>query len=92
MCLFPSPPSQAQQSCTESMEDTSGDEREYSLLPAPINVGKYKDKGYSDVVCCSRDSSSKLSFCPPGKYLRLKRMNFQLPYDVMWLWQNNQVL
>ncbi|KAK1895144.1 Histone-lysine N-methyltransferase ASH1L [Dissostichus eleginoides] len=58
------PPSQAQQSCTESMEDTSGDEREYSLLPAPINV---------------------------GKYLRLKRMNFQLPYDVMWLWQNNQL-
>ncbi|XP_063734659.1 histone-lysine N-methyltransferase ASH1L-like isoform X2 [Eleginops maclovinus] len=57
------PPSQAQQLCRESIEDTPG-EREYSLLPAPINV---------------------------GKYLRLKRINFQLPYDVMWLWQNNQL-
>ncbi|XP_068612945.1 uncharacterized protein [Brachionichthys hirsutus] len=26
-----------------------------------------------------------------GKYLRLKRIHFQLPYDVMWLWQNNQL-
>ncbi|XP_054638887.1 histone-lysine N-methyltransferase ASH1L-like isoform X2 [Dunckerocampus dactyliophorus] len=39
-------------------------EREYSLLPAPIHV---------------------------GKYLRLKRINFQLPYDVMWLWQHSQL-
>ncbi|XP_029307909.1 histone-lysine N-methyltransferase ASH1L-like isoform X2 [Cottoperca gobio] len=57
------PPSQAQQLCRESMEDTPG-EREYSLLPAPINV---------------------------GKYLRLKRIHFQLPYDVMWLWQNDEL-
>ncbi|XP_034030618.1 histone-lysine N-methyltransferase ASH1L-like [Thalassophryne amazonica] len=26
-----------------------------------------------------------------GKYLRLKRIHFQLPYDVMWLWQHNQL-
>ncbi|TNN72948.1 Histone-lysine N-methyltransferase ASH1L [Liparis tanakae] len=26
-----------------------------------------------------------------GKYLRLKRIHFQLPYDVMFLWQNNQL-
>ncbi|XP_028327473.1 histone-lysine N-methyltransferase ASH1L-like isoform X2 [Gouania willdenowi] len=26
-----------------------------------------------------------------GKYLRLKRIPFQLPYDVMWLWQRNQL-
>ncbi|XP_061838893.1 uncharacterized protein [Nerophis lumbriciformis] len=39
-------------------------EREHSLLPAPIHV---------------------------GKYLRLKRIHFQLPYDVMWLWQHNQL-
>uniref|UniRef100_A0A1A7WCE2 Histone-lysine N-methyltransferase ASH1L-like n=1 Tax=Iconisemion striatum TaxID=60296 RepID=A0A1A7WCE2_9TELE len=57
------PPSQAQKSCSENQEYTPG-EREYSLLPAPIHV---------------------------GKYLRLKRINFQLPYDVMWLWQNNQL-
>ncbi|KAL7393445.1 hypothetical protein ABVT39_010995 [Epinephelus coioides] len=57
------PPSQVQQLCRESMEYTPG-EHEYSLLPAPIHV---------------------------GKYLRLKRIHFQLPYDVMWLWQNNQL-
>ncbi|XP_077950952.1 uncharacterized protein LOC120810321 isoform X1 [Gasterosteus aculeatus] len=44
--------------------DYSPGEHEYSLLPAPINV---------------------------GKYLRLKRIHFQLPYDVMCLWQNNQL-
>ncbi|XP_034554461.1 histone-lysine N-methyltransferase ASH1L-like [Notolabrus celidotus] len=57
------PPSLAQQSCRESMEHTT-EEREYSLLPAPIHV---------------------------GKYLRLKRINFQLPYDVMWHWQHNKL-
>nr|XP_019948749.1 PREDICTED: histone-lysine N-methyltransferase ASH1L-like isoform X1 [Paralichthys olivaceus] len=57
------PPSQAQQICRESLEYTPG-EHEYTLLPAPIHV---------------------------GKYLRLKRIHFQLPYDVMWLWQNNQL-
>uniref|UniRef100_A0A1A8DUT1 Histone-lysine N-methyltransferase ASH1L-like n=1 Tax=Nothobranchius kadleci TaxID=1051664 RepID=A0A1A8DUT1_NOTKA len=54
------PPSQAS---SENPEYAPG-EHEYSLLPAPIHV---------------------------GKYLRLKRINFQLPYDVMWLWQNNQL-
>lgn len=29
--------------------------------------------------------------CPSGKYLRLKRIHFQLPYDVMWQWQHDQV-
>ncbi|XP_068998827.1 histone-lysine N-methyltransferase ASH1L-like isoform X1 [Embiotoca jacksoni] len=57
------PPSQAQKNCRESMEYTPG-ENDYSLLPAPIHV---------------------------GKYLRLKRIHFQLPYDVMWLWQHNQL-
>ena len=27
-----------------------------------------------------------------GKYLRLKRIDFQLPYDIQWLWKHNQVL
>ncbi|KAM7383427.1 hypothetical protein PAMP_003079 [Pampus punctatissimus] len=57
------PPSQTQQFCKGSMEYTPG-EHEYSLLPAPIHV---------------------------GKYLRLKRIHFQLPYDVMWLWRHNQL-
>ncbi|XP_041844747.1 histone-lysine N-methyltransferase ASH1L-like isoform X2 [Melanotaenia boesemani] len=57
------PPSHSQKNCSESMEYTPG-EHEYSLLPAPIHV---------------------------GKYLRLKRIHFQLPYDVMWLWQHNQL-
>ncbi|KAG7237696.1 hypothetical protein INR49_032142 [Caranx melampygus] len=34
---------------------------------------------------------AKLPVCPLGKYLRLKRIHFQLPYDVMWLWQHNQL-
>lgn len=57
------PPSHSQQFSRESMEYTPGD-RDYSLLPAPIHV---------------------------GKYLRLKRIHFQLPYDVMWLWRHNQL-
>ncbi|XP_045900416.1 histone-lysine N-methyltransferase ASH1L-like isoform X2 [Micropterus dolomieu] len=57
------PPSEAQQLGRESMEYTP-EEHEYSLLPAPIHV---------------------------GKYLRLKRIHFQLPYDVMWLWQHDQL-
>ncbi|KAM4568818.1 uncharacterized protein V3H82_012908 isoform 2-T2 [Fundulus diaphanus] len=57
------PPFQAQKNCSESLEYTPG-EHEYSLLPAPIHV---------------------------GKYLRLKRIHFQLPYDVMWQWQHNQL-
>ncbi|XP_026172342.1 histone-lysine N-methyltransferase ASH1L-like isoform X2 [Mastacembelus armatus] len=57
------PPSQTHEICKESMDYTPG-EHEYTLLPAPIHV---------------------------GKYLRLKRIHFQLPYDVMWLWQHNQL-
>uniref|UniRef100_UPI0037E71FF9 histone-lysine N-methyltransferase ASH1L-like isoform X2 n=1 Tax=Semicossyphus pulcher TaxID=241346 RepID=UPI0037E71FF9 len=57
------PPSQAQLSCRESMDYTP-EENEYSLLPAPMHV---------------------------GKYLRLKRINFQLPYDIMWLWEHNKL-
>ncbi|XP_012994836.2 histone-lysine N-methyltransferase ASH1L isoform X1 [Esox lucius] len=26
-----------------------------------------------------------------GKYLRMRRIDFQLPYDVMWLWSHNQL-
>ncbi|KAM9852093.1 uncharacterized protein ACBR49_005203 [Aulostomus maculatus] len=57
------PPSQAELFGKGSTEYMPG-EKEYSLLPAPIHV---------------------------GKYLRLKRIHFQLPYDVMWLWQHNQL-
>ncbi|XP_061530157.1 histone-lysine N-methyltransferase ASH1L-like isoform X2 [Phycodurus eques] len=57
------PPSQSQLSSRASAEYQPG-ERDYSLLPAPIHV---------------------------GKYLRMKRIHFQLPYDVMWLWQHNQL-
>ncbi|XP_023820157.1 histone-lysine N-methyltransferase ASH1L isoform X3 [Oryzias latipes] len=57
------PSSQALKLCSDSLEYTPG-EHEYTLLPAPIHV---------------------------GKYLRLKRIHFQLPYDVMWLWEHNQL-
>lgn len=26
-----------------------------------------------------------------GKYLRQKRIDFQLPYDILWLWKHDQV-
>ncbi|KAM6968062.1 uncharacterized protein FYW47_006756, partial [Aplochiton taeniatus] len=54
---------QPSQVCSNDMEYTPG-QKDYSLLPAPIHV---------------------------GKYLRLKRIDFQLPYDVMWLWRHNQL-
>lgn len=28
----------------------------------------------------------------PGKYLRQKRIDFQLPYDILWLWKHDQVI
>lgn len=89
MYHFYSPPSQTPQSCRETMEYMP-EEHDYSLLPAPIHVGKYVRKHYcsllEDVIIFS-----KPPLCPPGKYLRLKRIHFQLPYDVMWQWQHNQV-
>lgn len=72
------------------MEYTPG-ERDYSLLPAPIHVGEYRAKSKPATLGRACDHSSDLPFCAPGKYLRLKRIHFQLPYDVMWLWQHNQV-
>lgn len=27
-----------------------------------------------------------------GKYLRQKRIDFQLPYDILWLWKHDQVI
>ncbi|KAK7878850.1 hypothetical protein WMY93_030876 [Mugilogobius chulae] len=57
------PPSQNTHFGPESSEYCP-EEQDYSLLPAPIHV---------------------------GKYLRLKRIHFQLPYDVMWLWQHDQL-
>ena len=27
-----------------------------------------------------------------GKYLRQKRIDFQLPYDILWLWKHDQVM
>ncbi|CAL8247257.1 unnamed protein product [Lota lota] len=56
-------PTESNPTSKASLEYTEG-EREYSLLPAPLHV---------------------------GKYLRLKRIDFQLPYDVLWLWRHNQL-
>ncbi|KAK0153526.1 Histone-lysine N-methyltransferase ASH1L [Merluccius polli] len=56
-------PTESNPTSRASVEYTAG-EREYSLLPAPLHV---------------------------GKYLRLKRIDFQLPYDVLWLWRHNQL-
>lgn len=30
-------------------------------------------------------------FLVAGKYLRQKRIDFQLPYDILWQWKHNQV-
>ncbi|XP_051922114.1 histone-lysine N-methyltransferase ASH1L-like isoform X2 [Hippocampus zosterae] len=57
------PPSQSP-ALSRGSADFKAGEWDYSLLPAPIHV---------------------------GKYLRMKRIHFQLPYDVMWLWQHNQL-
>ncbi|CAL9705695.1 unnamed protein product [Knipowitschia caucasica] len=57
------PPSPSTHFGTQSTE-YSPEEQDYSLLPAPIHV---------------------------GKYLRMKRLHFQLPYEVMWQWQHDQL-
>lgn len=31
------------------------------------------------------------TFLVSGKYLRQKRIDFQLPYDILWQWKHNQV-
>ncbi|KAM9403582.1 uncharacterized protein ACWYII_029093 [Salvelinus alpinus] len=56
-------PSSQNQLNRERLEYTPG-EQDYSLLPAPIHV---------------------------GKYLRMRRIDFQLPFDVMWLFRHNQL-
>ncbi|XP_041708182.2 histone-lysine N-methyltransferase ASH1L-like [Coregonus clupeaformis] len=56
-------PSSQSQLNRERLEYTPG-EQDYSLLPAPIHV---------------------------GKYLRMRRIDFQLPFDVLWLFRHNQL-
>nr|XP_029508295.1 histone-lysine N-methyltransferase ASH1L-like isoform X1 [Oncorhynchus nerka] len=56
-------PSSQNQLIRERLEYTPG-QQDYSLLPAPIHV---------------------------GKYLRMRRIDFQLPFDVMWLFRHNQL-
>ncbi|KAL0985225.1 hypothetical protein UPYG_G00154300 [Umbra pygmaea] len=51
------------QRITDKLEFIPG-EHDYSLLPAPIHV---------------------------GKYLRMRRIDFQLPYDIIWLLRHNQL-
>lgn len=36
--------------------------------------------------------SPALFFFFLGKYLRQKRIDFQLPYDILWLWKHDQVI
>lgn len=60
------------------------------LLPYML-VSVTENANTADHCCYSCACPAKPPVCPLGKYLRLKRIHFQLPYDVMWLWQHNQV-
>lgn len=99
MHLFCSPPTHSQQQlCRDSVMEFTPDERDYSLLPAPMHVGECpvirKEQKHNIATlsgACDCSPCLTLTVGAPGKYLRLKRIHFQLPYDVMWLWQHNQV-
>lgn len=56
----------------------------YMLVSAPENAVLFSQR----VIIYGNQN---LPLCPSGKYLRLKRIHFQLPYDVMWQWQHDQV-
>lgn len=71
-----------------------------------LRAGLYSDdyKTTDPPVKVQKNSSESLEYTPGeqeysllpspihvGKYLRLKRIHFQLPYDVMWQWQHSQL-
>lgn len=72
-------------------------EKAWSTPPGSMNTPFYLLP--SMLVSAIENASAKviisgdphLPLCPAGKYLRLKRIHFQLPYDVMWQWQHDQV-
>lgn len=39
----------------------------------------------------NRSMCDSQTFSFAGKYLRQKRIDFQLPYDILWQWKHNQV-
>ncbi|NWU94235.1 ASH1L methyltransferase, partial [Upupa epops] len=64
----------------EKLEYTPG-EHEHGLFPAPIHVGGY----FRRVLVVGKHMLHL------GKYLRQKRIDFQLPYDILWQWKHNQL-
>ncbi|XP_026904052.1 histone-lysine N-methyltransferase ASH1L isoform X1 [Acinonyx jubatus] len=82
----------------EKLEYSPG-EHEYGLFPAPIhvvvnnaavNIGlqfSVEDPAFNSFVYIPRSGLAG-SF---GKYLRQKRIDFQLPYDILWQWKHNQL-
>lgn len=72
-------------------------EKAWSTPPGSMNTAFYLPP--SMLVSAIENVNAKmiipgdphLPLCPSGKYLRLKRIHFQLPYDVMWQWQHDQV-
>lgn len=72
-------------------------EKAWSTPPGSMNTAFYLPP--SMLVSAIENANAKmiipgdphLPLCPSGKYLRLKRIHFQLPYDVMWQWQHDQV-
>lgn len=99
MHIWCSPPTYSQQQlCRDTAMEFTPDKRDYSLLPAPIHVGECtvipKEQKHNIATfsgACDYSPGLLFPIGVPGKYLRLKRIHFQLPYDVMWLWQHNQV-
>ncbi|NWR38764.1 ASH1L methyltransferase, partial [Tachuris rubrigastra] len=65
----------------EKLEYTPG-EHEHGLFPAPIHVGGYLGLGWLGEMALTLRR---------GKYLRQKRIDFQLPYDILWQWKHNQL-
>ncbi|XP_058557872.1 histone-lysine N-methyltransferase ASH1L isoform X5 [Neofelis nebulosa] len=93
-----SPKSRLIQLKKEKLEYSPG-EHEYGLFPAPIhvvvnnaavNIGlqfSVEDPAFNSFVYMPRSGLAG-SF---GKYLRQKRIDFQLPYDILWQWKHNQL-
>ncbi|XP_040308644.1 histone-lysine N-methyltransferase ASH1L isoform X5 [Herpailurus yagouaroundi] len=96
--LTESPKSRLIQLKKEKLEYSPG-EHEYGLFPAPIhvvvnnaavNIGlqfSVEDPAFNSFVYIPRSGLAG-SF---GKYLRQKRIDFQLPYDILWQWKHNQL-
>ncbi|XP_049490798.1 histone-lysine N-methyltransferase ASH1L isoform X3 [Panthera uncia] len=93
-----SPKSRLIQLKKEKLEYSPG-EHEFGLFPAPIhvvvnnaavNIGlqfSVEDPAFNSFVYMPRSGLAG-SF---GKYLRQKRIDFQLPYDILWQWKHNQL-